>query len=195
MIVIVDYGMGNVASVQKALSKLSFESIISRDPSDILNAAGLILPGVGSYSKAMANLHEFGLVSVLEEAVLQRKIKFLGICLGMQLLSTFGKEDGGSKGLDFIPGRVVHFKLQEYRVPHIGWSKVQFENKAIHADDFYFIHSYHFEAENPAHIYSKTWYEQEFVSGVQKENILGLQFHPEKSQTAGLNLINEYFKS
>jgi len=195
MIVIVDYGMGNVASVQKALSKLNLESVISRDSKDILNAAGIVLPGVGSYAKAMANLHEFGLVPVLEEAVLTRKIKFLGICLGMQLLSTFGEEDGGAKGLNFIPGKVVHFNLEEYRVPHIGWSNVQFEHESVQKDDFYFIHSYHFEPANPAHIYSKTWYEQEFVSGVQRENILGLQFHPEKSQTAGLNLISQYFKS
>lgn len=194
MIVIIDYGMGNVASVQNALKKLNFESVISNQSDQILNAHGLILPGVGSFAKAMDNLEESGLIPILNEAVLQRKIKLLGICLGMQLLATFGDEDGGAKGLNYIPGKVVKFDLKEYRIPHIGWSKVDFKTEEFPFGDFYFIHSYHFEPDHPKHKFAKTWYERDFVSAVRKDNILGVQFHPEKSQTRGLDLIREFFK-
>jgi len=199
MIAIVDYGMGNLASVQKALNFLKLDNIITNDEIVIRNATSIILPGVGSFRTAMENLSRLNLISVLEDEVLIKKKKFLGICLGMQLLASLGTEQGSSKGLGWIDGKVIRIHAEGKRVPHLGWNEIHFKRNGMFNNmidkNFYFIHSYHFVPDNPDNIFSTFNYGCEMVAGVIKDNILAFQFHPEKSQNAGLFLLKEYFNS
>lgn len=196
-IAIIKYGMGNVASVQKVLKKLGYNSIITNNAEDIRNADLILLPGVGSFKKGMENLKQYGLIEVLNEEVLNKKKPFIGICLGMQLLATYGNEPTKVKGLNFIKGEVIKINSpKNLRVPHLGWNSVNVVSnqkselyKPFNKQDFYFIHSYHFKAEAIEDVCITVNYDLAMVAGLQKDNIYAMQFHPEKSQEVGLLLL------
>lgn len=195
--VIIDYGMGNVASVQKALHYLKIDSLVSRDAEDIARAKYLVLPGVGSYRQGMANINNFGLKDLLSQEVLQNKKPFMGICLGMQLLSTSGSEPESCPGLGWIEGEVIKIREKDRRVPHLGWNNIQATENGMLQDfdekDFYFIHGYHFQVQNQNQVAAYVNYGNDYVAAIQHENIFATQFHPEKSQQAGLDLLKSFF--
>jgi imidazole glycerol-phosphate synthase subunit HisH len=197
MIAIIDYGMGNLASVEKALNFLNLPNTITKDHSIIRSARAIILPGVGSFPQAMKNLSDAGLVELLTEEVIGKKKKFLGICLGMQLVATKGTEHEDCLGLGWIDGKIIKIEADGRRIPHLGWNEIIYKKDSYFKDlpdtNFYFIHSYHFVPEYEENIVAKVCYGQDLVAGVQKDNILAVQFHPEKSQAAGLTLLKNYF--
>jgi glutamine amidotransferase len=198
MVAIIDYGMGNVASVQKALNFLKIESVITDDHEVIKEAKTILLPGVGSFVQGMKNLNDRGLVKLLTDEVVVKKKNFIGICLGMQLIMEKGMEPFESKGLGWVKGSVVKFELQDLNVPHMGWNNIQVLNntyyKDCQTDDFYFIHSYHVVPENNEDIATIVNYGFDVVASIQKDNIFATQFHPEKSQNAGLSLLKTFFE-
>jgi len=200
MITIVNYRMGNIRSVQSALEYLGTPCQISGDPRTIERSDMLILPGVGSFRVAMQNLTMLGMTDALHEAVLIRKRPILGICLGMQLLADEGTEDGITPGLGWIPGRVVRFAFDNplTKVPHIGFNSVHVATRdplftAMPDEvDLYFVHSYHFLCSENASISGWADYQGRFTASVQKGNIYGTQFHPEKSQSNGLRVLKNF---
>jgi len=199
-ILIVDYGLCNTHSVARAVKECGHTPLISGRPEDIRVSDKIIIPGVGNFSQAMANLSKRGWNEVLREAVLTGGTPLLGICLGMQLLATESKESSNTKGLNLVPGKVV--KLNEasikLRIPHIGWNEVIQRRKDFIFDgvnnkkDFYFVHSYHLVPNNSDNILSTTPYGMDFVSAISENNIYGVQFHPEKSLKAGLRLLHNF---
>jgi glutamine amidotransferase len=197
VISIIKYGMGNVASVEKAIKKLGYTSIITDDHTQIRQSDLIILPGVGSFQKGMGNLHKARLVDLLTEEVVIKKKPFLGICLGMQLLATFGTEPTKIEGLGWIKGEVTKIESKNnLRIPHLGWNNVYSDTNSSFYDefnglDFYFIHSYHFQAENQDNVVLRVRYNEPIVAGLQSENIYAFQFHPEKSQDAGMRLLKK----
>ena len=202
-VVIIDYGMGNIFSNRKVVERIGHGCVVSSSANVIQNARRIILPGVGHFGMAMNNLVASGLVDVLHEAVLVKKIPVLGICLGMQLMAG-SSEEGDARGLNWFDARVVRFRIQDqkvYKVPHVGWNTLTHEKpsrllQGITPDEeFYFVHSYHFETEMGADVVSTTSYEYSFVSAVERDNIYGVQFHPEKSHKAGEQLIKNFLNS
>lgn len=197
-VVIIDYGMGNVASVQKALNYLKFSNVISNSEKDIDNADYLILPGVGSFKQGMSNLVKFGLLDLLNNQVLLKSKPILGICLGMQLFSECGTEPEFSKGLGWIKGGVVKIPNSGLRIPHLGWNNTCFlsENwSEFNGKDFYYIHSYHFSVKQTDNVLATVDYGTELVAAIQYKNIMATQFHPEKSQEIGLQFLKHFFKN
>jgi glutamine amidotransferase len=201
MIVIVDYGVGNVGSVANMLRKVGARARISASSADIEAADKLILPGVGHFDSGMAKLNETGLVPVLEEQVLARGKPVLGICLGMQML-TRGSEEGSAPGLGWIDAYTHRFPdMAGLRVPHMGWNTVRAENAAslfAHDGDterFYFVHSYFVRTADPAHVAAICSYGIEFAAAFQANNIFGVQFHPEKSHLFGMELFKRFIAS
>ncbi len=200
MIAIVDYGMGNLRSVQKALESVGHAAIVTRDRRAVSDASHLVLPGVGAFADCMKNLQDLKLVEPIREGIQQRK-PFLGICLGMQLLFTESEEFGIHKGLDLIPGRVVRFKDKGLKVPHMGWNQIKAAKPhpildGI-ADDsfFYFVHSYYVVPDDEKVITTRTDYGTAFASSISRGNIFACQFHPEKSQQVGLKLLENFGNS
>lgn len=197
MVAIIDYGMGNVASVQKALNFLKIENIITADHKEISASTAILLPGVGSFNQGMANLKERGLIELLTTEVIENKKKFLGICLGMQLIMDYGSEPEVTKGLGWISGEVIKFELDNLAIPHMGWNSITSKNNTyfnkLDQSDFYFVHSYHVVPNDKSAIAATVNYGFEVVASIQKNNIFATQFHPEKSQNAGLELIKNYF--
>ena len=200
-ILIIDYGMSNVWSVYSAFRFLGADPFVSDKPEDILTADGLILPGVGSYQKAMLSLRRHRLDELLHEAILVRRKKILGICLGMQLLAEYGTEDGGCDGLKMIPGHVDRFGCDERgleKVPHIGFNHVYPPSGSVLfsglpvPSDFYFVHSYRIRTEEASANIAKCCYGVDFIAAYEKENVFATQFHPEKSQTNGLKLLKNF---
>ena len=199
MIAIIDYGMGNLRSVQKGFERMGREAVVTRDPKTILSAGKVVLPGVGAFPDCMRNLEEFGLIDPVKKCIDSGK-PFLGICLGLQLLFTEGEEFGVHKGLDLIKGRVVRFNLQDptLKIPHMGWNSVSIKRRPPALADvpegshFYFVHSYHVMPEDKGVIATTTTYGTEFVSSVWKDNIFAVQFHPEKSQELGLSILKRF---
>ncbi len=200
MIHIIDYGTGNISSIQNMLKKIGVDSIISSNPKEISGAKKIILPGVGSFDTGMKLLNERGWVETLNEKVLNEKITVLGVCLGLQLMC-IQSDEGKSKGLGWIDAEVIRFNpgkaAEQIRVPHMGWNSVE-ELKTVTLIDskteqrFYFVHAYHI-ANVPNEIgWLKTHYGYDFVSGIQKENIYGVQFHPEKSHRYGMELYKNF---
>ena len=202
MIVIIDYGMGNLRSVQNKLKRLGCASEISSDPDVINSAEKLILPGVGHFATGMRRISERKLVDSLNKKVLVEKIPILGICLGMQLLG-LSSEEGNVGGLGWINAKTILFRISDaekykFKVPHIGWNNVKIDPGSIlfhgipSEEQFYFVHSYHFETKENNLIKGITNYYYDFVSCFEKGNIFGTQFHPEKSQDAGMQMLRNF---
>ena len=205
MIGIINYGTGNIRSVTNAVTYCTDQPVMVVDrPGDLDACSKLILPGVGAFGKAMAQIREKGFDSAIQEQVKKGKY-VLGICLGMQLLAGESHEFGSCAGLDLIPGeiRALDRGSKDLRIPHMGWNHIDINtlDPIFHGisnqTDFYFAHSYCFDPENTGHVLAKTGYGIEFASVIGKDNVYGVQFHPEKSQGAGLALINNFvgFKS
>lgn len=197
-VLVVDYGAGNIHSVLRAVEACGAKPFLSKDPCDILAASHIILPGVGSYADGIEQLRNAAWVDALKNAVSEQK-KMLGICLGMQLLSTQGEEDGVSDGLDLIPGAVSKLEAgDQERIPHVGWNEVcQIKASPLFEgirqnEDFYFVHSYHYRVATDAFVSARTSYGGEFVSAVEEGAVYGVQFHPEKSGKPGLQLIKNF---
>jgi len=202
MIAIINYGLGNVGSIQNMLKKIGYaDVIVSKNEDEINTAEKLILPGVGAFDNGMDKINESGLLPVLNENVLVRKKPVLGICLGMQLL-TKGSEEGKRKGLGWINAETVKFSFgsenAELKIPHMGWNFVK--NIRLHSltkdlDEtyrFYFVHSYYVSCKNESDILMKCHYGVDFTCAVQKDNIMGVQFHPEKSHKFGMRLLKNF---
>jgi len=198
-VVIVDYRMGNLRSVQKAFEVNHCNAVISNEHNIIKEADKIVLPGVGSFKDGMKNLHDLGLVEVLTQAIVQHKKPFLGICLGMHLVADKGYENGQTLGLSWLDAEVVRLKptTESLNIPHVGWNTVTYKNPSeLYQDiennhDFYFVHSYHFKTTEDV-VSSTTNYGIDFVSSIKKDNIYAFQFHPEKSQTSGLKIIENF---
>jgi len=195
---IIDYGMGNIQSVKNAFELLDCNVDIIDNPSDIHAADGIILPGVGAFGNAITNLEQKKLIDPLKDAVLNKKIPLLGICLGMQLLADSSEERGSSKGLSFISGNIRKIpEMQNYRLPHVGWNDINIKKtdplfkNILDKSSFYFVHSYRFECDD-RYVVATTDYGQNINAVVQKEHIFGVQFHPERSQRKGFHLINNF---
>lgn len=199
-VTIVDYGVGNIASIINMLAKSGISGKLSKDPEDILKARRVILPGVGSFDKAAVKLKENHLDEVVKQ-VATNGTPLLGVCLGMQLLLE-SSEEGSESGLGLIKGKVLRFPTkvsdQELNIPHMGWNKVkpQKVSKYIpslgNGDRYYFVHSYYAAPDNAEDILGVTKYGVEFASAVEKDNVIGAQFHPEKSHRYGLRLLSEF---
>ena len=198
MIAIIDYGMGNLRSVQKGLERVGFDAVVTRDVGQIQSARGVVLPGVGAFSACMENLGKFGLIEPIQEIVRQKK-PFLGICLGFQLLFSESEEFGRQKGLDLFPGKVLGFHASaDLKVPHMGWNRIAkkqdspFLDGITTGDYVYFVHSYYVKPDHDDVIATTTDYGIEFCSSVWKDNIVATQFHPEKSQDVGLRILKNF---
>jgi len=201
-IVIVDYGMGNIHSVKKKLERLRVDVIVSSNHDDIVNASKIILPGVGHFGKAMESLCKLDLIETLNNAVLVNKKPILGICLGMQLMAKHS-EEGNTDGLGWFDAEVVRFSIKDklkYKVPHTGWNQIKLmkESRLMHHipnySEFYFVHSYHFKTEDKLAVLNETQYEYPFVSAVERDNIFGVQYHPEKSHDVGEQILKNFIE-
>ncbi len=199
MVAVVDYGMGNLRSLAKALEAVGAEVCVSSDPATLGRAERIVLPGVGAFGECVSNLRRSGLIDALEMEVRVHKKPFLGICLGMQVLATEGREYGIHPGLDWIPGVVRSFREdRQVKVPHVGWNEVIPRKPSplfagLRAEStFYFVHSYHFVCKDPGSVAAECDYGGMFTAAVQRENIFATQFHPEKSQDQGLRLLRNF---
>jgi glutamine amidotransferase len=200
-VTIIDYGMGNLGSIVNMLKKVGATAVISSDIATIEKASKLILPGVGAFENGMKNLNNLGLTPILNAKVIRDKTPLLGICLGAQLL-TKRSEEGNLPGLGWLDAETVRFKFDatqtDLKVPHMGWNSISITQphpifEGMYADPrFYFVHSYHFLCNDPRDILAKTCYGYEFTSVVTKENIVGTQFHPEKSHKFGMKLLKNF---
>lgn len=196
MIAIIDYGMGNLHSVSKAVERLGYEAVVTGDAEQILAAEGAILPGVGAFGDAMEQLRESGLNDVVLRYAESGK-PLLGICLGMQLLFASSEEHGNHEGLGLLPGTVVRFR-GDYKVPHMGWNKLSYKQSAspifegIEEGHVYFVHSYHAKPERESDLLAVTDYYQPVTAIVGRDNVYGMQFHPEKSGDIGMQLLRNF---
>jgi imidazole glycerol-phosphate synthase subunit HisH len=197
VITIVDYGLGNLGSVLNMMKKIGVEAQISGDVEVISKATKVLLPGVGAFDPAMERLTRSDLRTVLDQKAMVEKVPVLGICLGMQLL-TEGSEEGKLPGLGWIPSYTYKFPASELKVPHMGWNLVKTSTPSALTRSFegefrfYFVHSYFVKAKSPAHSILQTNYGLTFDSGIQKDNIFGAQFHPEKSHRFGMQLFRNF---
>lgn len=199
MITIIDYGMGNLRSVQKAFERIRVTAKISSDVSEILNAEKLVLPGVGHFAQGISNLKKKGLFNTLNEAVIEKKKPILGICLGMQLMTEYS-EEGNCEGFGWVNANTKRFTFHAngLKIPHMGWNNLSIKNsdsifRGIFAENFfYFVHSYFISCKNESDILTETVYGNDFVSSFQKGNIFGCQFHPEKSHDKGLQILKNF---
>jgi len=208
-IAIIDYESGNLKSVSKAV-ELASNNILNKSDVKIINSANelknfdkIVLPGQGSFKQCYQSLLSIeGMIDELNSAVLEKQKPILGICVGMQLFSSFGEEDGGSKGFDWIKGKVNKINLTDknLKLPHMGWNNISINQKSKlfsgieNESHFYFVHSFAFDVENEQFISATTNYSTEIVSAVEKDNIFGTQFHPEKSQANGIKILENFVK-
>ena len=198
MIAIIDYQMGNLRSVQKGFEKVGFEAEITSDPARLAAAEKIVLPGVGAFGDAMAELRARDLIGPIRDAVAAGK-PFLGICLGLQLLFDVGYEGGEYEGLGILRGKVVRFDVpHEFKVPHMGWNEARIVRRAPILDGladgchFYFVHSYYVVPEDAGVVAIETTYHQPFCAMVWRDRLYATQFHPEKSQADGLKLLRNF---
>ena len=197
---LIDYGAGNLHSVHNALRKAgASDAIITADPDVVGKADRIVLPGVGAFRACMDALSAIpGMIDAMNEAVGQRGTPFLGVCVGMQLLADAGEEFGRHEGLGWIPGtvRLIERADPAIKVPHMGWNKVVLNGAPplLEAGEAYFLHSYHFEAAEPAHVAAVTDHGGALVAAVARDTIIGCQFHPEKSQTYGLSFLSRFLE-
>lgn len=201
-VAIINYGMGNLGSVRRALEDLGANVVIAEHPTMLFEANRIVLPGVGSFGAGMERLRTGGWIEGLNRQVLENHKPLLGICLGMQMLSSSSEENGLNKGLDFIPGKVRRLdKLGcSLRIPHVGWNEVSYQqgitlfNKIPQAIDFYFVHSYAVEVDDPINVSAITTYDVPITAAVCNRNIFGTQFHPEKSSKAGRQILKNFLE-
>lgn len=201
MIAIIDYGMGNIGSIMNMIRKAGGESIYTADPDQITGASKIILPGVGAFDQGMQRLEEKGLIGLLHRKALEEKVPFLGICLGMQLM-TRGSEEGKRAGLGWFAADTVRFHFDTgqpaLRVPHMGWNEVELKQDHYLFKDmpedpaFYFVHSFHAECDHASQVLTSTVYGYEFASALARGNLCATQYHPEKSHRYGLQLIRNF---
>jgi glutamine amidotransferase len=201
MVAIINYGLGNLASIQNMFKKIGIKSIITNDPNEIKAADRLLLPGVGHFAKGMENLNKSGLIPVIEDCIFQNKKPILGICLGMQLM-TNRSEEGDCEGLGWIDAQTIKFKFDDnnLKIPHMGWSEVIYQNQLINSQlenspRYYFVHSYHVVCNSNENVLATCDYGKEFTCGIQRDNIWGVQFHPEKSHSHGKKLLTIFVNS
>lgn len=201
-IVVVDYGLGNLRSVSKALESVGASVLVSSKPEDVLASAAVVLPGVGAFYRGMENLKKIGMIDTLLKVVAEKK-PFLGICLGLQLLFTESDEHTLTAGLGIIEGKVIRFK-ENLKVPHMGWNQVMVKEKktdiklfeGVPKDSyFYFVHSYFVEPSDKSVILANCEYGQVFSCAVNKDNVYGMQFHPERSSTQGLKILKNFVEA
>ena len=202
-ITIVDYHMGNIHALYKKVKQLGATPVVSSDPKVISKANKIILPGIGHFAMAMENLKKLNITETLHESALVKKTPVLGICLGMQLMAQ-KSEEGNSNGLGWFDADVIRLRVKDpaqHKVPHIGWNTININhrqnplmNGITAGDEFYFVHSYHIKIKKTDEALSHTHYDYTFVSAISKENIYGVQFHPEKSHEAGLLLFRNFIQ-
>lgn len=202
MIAIIDYGVGNLRSVEKAFAYLGYQALVTSDPKIVREADGVVLPGVGAFGKSMEYLNRAGMVPVVKEVIASGR-PFLGICLGLQMLfeesaEVFGPETAWVKGLGIIPGQVLRFNTQRLKVPQIGWNRIKIIKDTpllygIENESFvYFVHSYYVKPANPELVACTTNYEIDYCSGISQGNLHAFQFHPEKSSGVGLKILKNF---
>ena len=201
MIVVIDYDMGNLKSIANAFKALGLPVEISGEPDVLARADGIVLPGVGAFGDGMKNLERRGLLPVLNDKVVRDKTPYLGVCLGMQFLADLGLEHGEHKGLGWIPGSCVRIQPKDpaLKVPHMGWNDLKLTRPdspllrdVADSTAFYFVHSYHFVPADTACVIATADHGGPLTAAVQQEHIFGVQFHPEKSQGAGLKLLRNF---
>jgi glutamine amidotransferase len=196
VIAIVDYGMGNLRSVEKAFAFLEHDTVVSDDPASIEEASGIVLPGVGSFGDAMRELEDRALLEPIREC-LRREKPLLGVCLGYQLMFDYSQESPGIKGLGIFSGGAERFP-ESVKIPHMGWNNVRIKARHPILDGiedgsfYYFVHSYYVRPDESDITLTTTNYGNEFVSGVARDNLVAFQFHPEKSSSAGLRLLHNF---
>lgn len=202
MITIIDYGAGNIGSIQNMIRKIGGQALVTSDEKDIANAEKLILPGVGSFDFGMRQLINSGLIEILNKKVLKEKTPILGICLGVQLFTT-GSEEGELKGLSWFDADTIKFNIpadKKLKVPHMGWNEVELKKESklftdMYADPrFYFVHTYHLKSNSPNDVLTESNYGYNFASALEKENIVGVQFHPEKSHKFGMKVLSNFIQ-
>jgi len=201
MVVVVNYGMGNLRSVMHKLGKIGVQATLTSDPEEIKKADKIILPGVGAFGAGMQNLKTYNLGDILNQKVLADKTPVMGICLGMELFAR-KSDEGSAEGLGWIDAEVKRFDFKGEHpglcIPHVGWNTMIFKKESIllknidPSQRFYFTHSYHLHCNDPADIVAVTHYGYDFVSAVEHENVYGIQFHPEKSHRLGLHLVKNF---
>lgn len=205
-VTVVDYGAGNLHTVHRQLRRLGADVVVSSDPAQLARAEKIVLPGVGHFGRAMEHLEKSGMVSALNEAVREKQVPILGICLGMQLMARSSTE-GDTSGLEWFNGSVVRFDVSDklrFKVPHMGWNQVRRARDSVLLEDvpdfseFYFVHSYHYapadqdDQDGDALLISE--YSYPFTCAIQRENIYGVQFHPEKSHVVGMKLLRNFLR-
>ena len=203
MIAIIDYGMGNLRSVQKGFEKVGFEAVVTADPKMVLEAEKVVLPGVGAFRDCMRNLEQGGFVEQILKVIADGR-PFLGICVGMQLLMTDSLEFGLYEGLNVVPGHVLRFPEgmeegdEELKVPHMGWNQLSIRHRSPvftgleEGANVYFVHSYYAKPDDESVVAATSVYGFEFCASIWKDNIVATQFHPEKSQEAGLLMLKNF---
>jgi imidazole glycerol-phosphate synthase subunit HisH len=199
---IVNYNMGNIGSVKKKIERIGYRAVVGSDAKTLSRADKLLLPGVGHFAKAVVELKQLDLMNFLNVEVLIKKKPILGICLGMQLMAKYS-EEGNALGFGWFDAKIIRFRINntlKYKVPHMGWNTIQPAKTSYLLDgivekpEFYFVHAYHAVSNNPDEILATTTYDYDFVSAFEKENIFGLQFHPEKSHDTGEKLLSNFLK-
>ena len=200
MIAVIDYGAGNLRSVVNAFDAIGEKTTLTNDPLKLEKASAVILPGVGAFGNCISSLRKLHLIETINELVVEKKRPFLGICLGFQFIADQSLENGDHQGLGWIGGQVTAITPDSdtFRVPHMGWNDVEFDKTCplfkgfFENPVFYFVHSYHFAVSDHESVKATCWHGQTIVASVQKDNIFGVQFHPEKSQENGLKLLKNF---